>query len=363
MRNSWRSIVLAMLAATAAASAAGQNKPSGVPAQLAAEYLRPQQLVDVGDGRKLNLFCMGSGKHTVLFDSGLSDWSVIWALVQPGVAGHARACTYDRAGLGYSDPPKAPRSPVEIVEDMHAMVQAAKLSTPLVVVGHSLGGFNMKLYAALYPKDVAALVLVDPSEDRAYERTREFLRKRYGAALAARVELHDVSDFKPVLLHFSDCAAAAKTQDLDPGSGKYKECTDPVRGSLGPEIGAERVKHQVTKMYQETVASEIANSVYADHLSDSAYRMLFKEGAFGSRPMIVLTHSLFDKNDPVEAAGEAAWNALHKQTAALSRRGRNIVVPNTHHNIEIDAPQSIVDAVARVLAQLDAPNRARRTRR
>ena len=56
------------------------------------------------DGRTINLFCMGSGKRTVLFDAGGSDWSVIWGLVQPRVAARARACSYDRAGLGYSDP-------------------------------------------------------------------------------------------------------------------------------------------------------------------------------------------------------------------------------------------------------------------
>ncbi|HUP67737.1 MAG TPA: alpha/beta fold hydrolase, partial [Sphingomicrobium sp.] len=327
MRIFWRSFATATLLLTFTASADAQERPSSVARPIAAQYLKPQQLVDVGGGRKLNLVCMGAGKHVILFDSGLSDWSVIWALVQPAVARRARACSYDRAGLGYSDAPRSDRSPMEIVEDMHALVTAAKLDTPLVAVGHSLGGFNMKLYAAVYPNEVAALVLVDPAEDRAHERTREFLRARYGAPLAARVELHDNPDLKAAVSHFNECAESAKKHDLDPASAEYKKCTDPVRGALGPEIAAERAKHQVTAMYQETVASEFANSVYADNLSDAAYRMLFRPGAFGSKPLIILTHSIYNRDDPVEAAGEVAWNELHRQSAMLSSRGRNIVVP------------------------------------
>src|SRR4051812_32204466 len=82
------------------------------------EFTHPHTLVDIG-GRKLNLVCMGSGDKTVLFDAGGSDWSVIWALVQPSVARRTRACSYDRAGLGYSDPAPGARSPVAVAEDLH----------------------------------------------------------------------------------------------------------------------------------------------------------------------------------------------------------------------------------------------------
>jgi pimeloyl-ACP methyl ester carboxylesterase len=278
---------------------------------------------------------------------------VIWALVQPAVAHSARACTYDRAGLGFSDPPKGPRSPIAIVEDMHKLVHAAKLQTPLVVVGHSLGGFNMKLYAAIYPEDVAALVLVDPSEERGYERTRAYLHRRHGPALAARVELLDLADTAAAVAHFRECAAAARGHDLDPASEMYRQCTDPVRAPLGPEIRDARVKHQVTALYQATVASELANSVYGDSGPDRAYAALFSGRTFGNKPLIVLTHGIHDKDDAVDAAGFAAWNEMHAQTAALSTRGVNRIVPKTHHNIEIDAPGAIVAAVAEVIAKLD----------
>ena len=110
--------------------------------------------VDVAHGRALTLVCSGSGP-TVLFEAGGSDWSSIWSKVQPAIAKRARACAYDRAGLGDSDPGGEPRSPVALVEDLHALARAAPLARPLVLVGHSLGGFDVKLYAALYPDDVA----------------------------------------------------------------------------------------------------------------------------------------------------------------------------------------------------------------
>ena len=222
--------------------------PPTVSPAIAADYVRPHERVDIGKGRKMNLFCMGHGGRTVVFDFGLSDWSSIWALVQPGVATHARACTYDRAGMGYSDPSDEPRSPIAVVEDLHKLIRAANIDTPVVLVGHSLGGFNMKLYAALYPEDVAGLVLVDPSEERTYARMRDTLRARFGVRVAAKLELSDLTDLSRATSRYDGCAAAARIHDLDPTSDLYKHCTDPVRPPLGSAIAAERRKIQVKRL-------------------------------------------------------------------------------------------------------------------
>ena len=88
------------------------------------EFARPHQLVDIGQGRKLNLFCSGSGRVTVLLEAGGSDWSAIWGLVQPALEGDARVCSYDRAGLGsYSDPAVGARTPKAIVDDMDRLIK------------------------------------------------------------------------------------------------------------------------------------------------------------------------------------------------------------------------------------------------
>jgi pimeloyl-ACP methyl ester carboxylesterase len=334
-----------------AASPAAAATPT-VPPAIAAEYVHPHELIDIGKGRKINLFCMGKGGHTVIFDSGGSNWSSIWALVQPEVAAHARACTYDRAGMGYSDPSNEPRSPIAIVEDLQKLIHAAKIATPVVLVGHSLGGFNVKLYTALHPKDVAGLVLVDPTEERFTARNRNALHAKYGAAVAAELELHVSPGVSQDVSQYNACAAAARTHDLDPKSDLYKTCTDPVWQPLGPVIAAERKKIQVKRAYQDAQASEIANSVIGDPRSDDAYAMLFSGHALGDKPLIVLTAGSYDPKNPLAVASFFGRNLVHEQTAALSTRGVNRIVPETNHNIEVDRPQAIVDAVSEVLKDI-----------
>jgi pimeloyl-ACP methyl ester carboxylesterase len=342
---------LRYLAALAAFCLAPVTAFAAPPAEVGREYARAHDAIDIG-GRRLNLFCLGSGPRTVVFDAGGSDWSDVWALVQPVVARRARACAYDRAGLGYSDPAPLPRTPVEIAQDLHALVVAAKLSTPLVVVGHSLGGFNVKLYAALYPDEVAGLVLIDPSEERTAERARPGLRRRFGPAIAARSELADLTLFAWLTERYSRCAAAARQAPLDPASPTYRRCTDRVRTALGPEIAEARTRIQVTAAYQEAQASEILNSVYATERADEVYRDLFRPGVFGRKPLVVLTHGLYDVTDPLDVAGQAVGVALHEETARLSRVGRHRVVPATTHYIQLDAPEAVASAVADVLDTL-----------
>ena len=319
---------------------------------VVAPYIGASQKVEIAPGRSLNLVCMGSGPRTVLFDAGGSDWSVIWALVQPQLARHARACAYDRAGLGHSDPARGERNPIAIVEDMHALVRAAGLERPLVLVGHSLGGFHVKLYAALHPEDVAGLVLVDPAEERSWERTREQVTARYGQRLAARAELLDRAFFAALAARYEACRRQAAAGPLDPASVAYRRCTDPPRPQLGPSIAAERRRVQLSPAYQGAQASEIVNGVHGDAGGDAVYARLFRPGRLGWRPTIVLSHGRYDAADALDALGQAQGLALHRESARLSRRGRHRIVEKSGHQIPLDAPGAVVAAVIEVLAAL-----------
>jgi pimeloyl-ACP methyl ester carboxylesterase len=117
--------------------------------------------VDIG-GRALFIACAGTGAPTVVLEAGGGNSADTWAGVQPEVARVTRVCSYDRAGLGQSDPaPTGVRTVQDSVDDLHALLAAADISGPTVLAGHSFGGLIVRLYASQYPDEVAGLVLVD----------------------------------------------------------------------------------------------------------------------------------------------------------------------------------------------------------
>ncbi len=117
-------------------------------------------MIDLGV-YKMYLHCMGSGIPTVIMEAGYNDISETWSLVQPKVAAFSRVCAYDRIGLGKSDPSHESRDSYQIVRDLYVLLTKAGISGPYVLVGHSLGGMYMRLFADLYQEEVDGLVLVD----------------------------------------------------------------------------------------------------------------------------------------------------------------------------------------------------------
>ena len=332
--------------------------PAAIPIDKVGDaYAQPHQRIEVEPGRRMNLYCIGSGSPTVVFDSGLSDWSNTWALIQPAVATRTRACSYDRAGMGYSDPARQPRTPLNLVHDLHALLARAGIDGPLVLVGHSLGGFNMKLYAALYPQQVVGAVLVDSSEERLWERVGPALSLAFGDKLVREAAQDDTTSFGELIAHLRECAEAAHAGKLD--DAMYARCTDPVRAPLGSAILTERRRLQATVAYQDTQLGEAAASMFVpDATADAQYARLF--GAtphpLGDKPLVVLTHSVWDMTPPFGETGYASWVAAHRQTAALSTRGSERMVPLSRHNIQVDYPQVVIDAITEVLDATRRPH-------
>src|SRR5215471_21002146 len=131
---------------------------STAPADIV--YASHGQLVDAG-GFRLNLYCMGSGSPTVVFDSGWGDWAPAWSKVQPAVAKWTRACSYDRAGTGFSEPGPLPRTSVRIANELHTALHRAGIAGPYILVGSAFGGDNIRTFAVLYMDEVAGMVMDD----------------------------------------------------------------------------------------------------------------------------------------------------------------------------------------------------------
>ena len=124
-------------------------------------YPPPGELVDVG-GYRLHIHCTGTGSPTVVIEAGLGDWSTSWGgVVQPEVAKTTRVCTYDRAGLGWSDAAPGPSDAAQFAKELHTLLQNANVPGPYVMVGHSLGGLIVRVFAHDYASEVAGVVLVD----------------------------------------------------------------------------------------------------------------------------------------------------------------------------------------------------------
>lgn len=124
------------------------------------------RLVDIG-GYRLHLHCTGEGDPTVVLIAGGGDFSFDWSLVQPNVSHFARVCSYDRAGLAWSDPGPLPRTVRQDAYELHSLLSAARVPAPYLLVGHSMGGLIARLYADRYANEVAGIVLVDATSESA----------------------------------------------------------------------------------------------------------------------------------------------------------------------------------------------------
>ena len=144
-------------------------------------------MLEVG-GQRLHAVCAGQGTPTVMFEAGIAASSLSWTRVLREVATFARACAYDRAGLGWSDPARGPRSVARMLGDLRGVLAHANAATrgPCILVGHSFGAFLVCAYAAKHPADVAGLVLLDPPSEW-HEPTRRQARLLWGGIQLSRI--------------------------------------------------------------------------------------------------------------------------------------------------------------------------------
>jgi len=130
--------------------------------------------IDVG-GHSLNLLIGGHGSPAVILEGGFGEGIWAWSPVQKEIANFAQTVSYDRAGLALSEPGPKPRSATQIATELHTALQNAGVKPPYVLVGHSMGGPYVRVFADLFPKEVAGMVLIDPSQEAFYDWSKAHL--------------------------------------------------------------------------------------------------------------------------------------------------------------------------------------------
>jgi pimeloyl-ACP methyl ester carboxylesterase len=318
-RPNWLRRIFAALAALALfAAAAGFAYEFLAEARDRRDFPMPGQLIDVG-GYKLHLVCAGEGAPSVILDSGLGDGYTVWQKVQPQVSQFTRVCSYDRAGYGYSQHSPLPRTSRVIAEELHALLRAAQLPPPYILAGHSMGGLDVRLYASLYPAEVAGIVLVDSSHPDQIKRFPPALNDLDKTWLREQEFLTALMPFGiPRLLGF--CG-----RDLEARADK---CNFPSQREALAEL----------QCFPENVLQAST------------------AGALGDVPLAVLSSDPARlepdlPEDLVEPMNQA-WQRMQEELAHLSTRGTRHVAQGSGHYIQLDRPDVVIEAVRQVVRQV-----------
>jgi len=305
-------MMLTLLALLLAGAAAAQTLPEA-----------PGTLVDIGGGRRLHLLCSGQGTPTIILEAGASAFAIDWTLVQREIAKSNRVCSYDRAGMGWSDPLPAHALATD-APDLHALLAAAKEAAPYVLVGASRGGLLIRGYLAEYPGDVAGLVFVDPaSEDRLFGMVA---RKRMLIAEMTADQMRSTLPFYPVRNPRRPPQKGAPFDRLSPELYQQRVLLDErVIASMPEALTPEQIGQ-----YQEAERAFLA-------------RLLATRSAgtpLGDRPTVVLSRGDERHEDREQ---------VHAALARLSSNSRHSVIAGAGHEIHLFQPEAVILAVTDVL--------------
>jgi pimeloyl-ACP methyl ester carboxylesterase len=303
---------------------------AAAPRDVYVPYESAQRLVDVGNGRRLNIYCSGSGSPTVVLDAAIGSSMYVWHTVQPALARHVRVCSYDRAGYGFSDPGGLPHTTRANVTDLHALLTNAHIRPPYVLVAHSLNGFDAYLFADRYRGEVAGMVLIDPSDVDEDRFASIYGKKKYDAALAADVNF------------LQGCDQKADRHVLKPGG----DCVDSPDPHLPERLRRVQGEHSTGQAMWDAVKSERL-SLQAD-----IREVTSEQRAYGGLPLVVLTAGAAEDAEKQAgatgaqiAAAKRLWKELRDRDAARSSRGVNCIIPGASHYMQIDKPDVVIRAV------------------
>ena len=316
-------------------------------------YAKPGRLVSTSDGARLNFYCMGSGSPAVIFDAAESDWSPAWATVQPQIAKWTRACSYDRAGLGFSAPGPMPRTAERFAEELHSALHNASIVGPYILVGHATGAYSVRAFADNYLKEVAGLVLIE-GDARDVETSADLAEIWRGIGVRNLAELQMCRD------------RVARREPLPmppPPDHPGWSCNDYFYQGL-PE---EKFSAQLNAALLHLAATKVAMydtliSGVEQRLSDDTYLQQHRT-SLGSRPLRIITadHHISDSpSTPLARHLEhLKFNAERKSFQGrlldLSSNAK-LTLTQTGPYVQFERPDIVISAIREVYDQSKPPH-------
>jgi pimeloyl-ACP methyl ester carboxylesterase len=305
----------------------------------AVRYPPPGRLIQVGPNR-LHVYELGEGSPTVVFEAGISATSVNWRRVQTRLAEFTRVVSYDRAGLGWSDPARTPRTASQITDELYEMLQAAGIPPPYVMVAHSFGYLVLRLYAMRHPGEVMGFVLVDPIRPQEWHPlSAEQRRNLRGGAF--------LSSWGALLAHFG--VVRFTLARLARGSSALPRFIGRTTSTGAGLATMERLVGEVRKMPQELWPAIISHWCHPKSLASMGRHLAELPAGIASVidaeplrdvPVIVLTG----------ATSGTKWRP--GEITGISTETTHIVAGNSGHWIQLDEPELVVDAVRELVTRV-----------
>jgi len=308
-------------------------------ARLDARRFPPQGRWVHTNGRRLHVVVQGQGAPAVWFESAIAASSLSWSRVQPAIARFTTACSYDRAGLGWSDPPADRLTLNGVVHDLKVAIAEVSPRMPCVLVGHSFGAFVCMAFAAEHPLAVRGLVLVDPPMDWT-EMNRHQVYLLRGASQLSKLGglLARLGVVRACVALLTSGAPAAPRQFIKVFGPATAHTIERLVGEI------RKLPPEVYPFVQAAWCRPQCFEAMADYLR------VFQESALAAAqlrlpnnvPLVVI--SAGDQPEDVTAA--------HERLARSSTRGRHIVAATSGHWVPFDQPELIVDAIQQLARRL-----------
>jgi len=298
----------------------------------------PGRLIQAG-AQRLHYYSIGQGSPAVILEAGISATCVNWRRVQDDVSQFSQVLSYDRAGLGWSDRARTPRIAGQVVEELRELLRVAAIPSPYVLVGHSFGGLVVRLYAKRYPREVAALVLVDPLRPQEWHPiTKEQRRNLAGGALLSR---YGALLARLGVVRFTLARLASGSRSLPRVIGRAT--------STGAGLATmERLVGEVKKMPRELWPSIMSHwclpksfASMGDHLA----RLPESVASMIDAPPLIVPVTIL-----TGAESRTAWPPGEIQ--CLSIDVTHIIAENSGHWIQLDAPDVVVNAIRDVVMRV-----------